>query len=125
MKKTSLAFLLALSSLTAMAQLNMTLADSIDYTQNLSSLWGYIDPEDSTEYAAVGTATGVAIVDLTDPYNIQEIAFLAGSTNHKHSGDDQRNDPGFVVEVDTPVLKPIHEMTDRKIPQAYENNSCD
>ncbi|MBI5915513.1 MAG: choice-of-anchor B family protein [Bacteroidetes bacterium] len=76
MKKLLLAMLLACSTAGLFAQLNMTLTDQIDYSQQLSSLWGYIDPEDSTEYAAVGTATGLAVVDLTDPYNVQEIAFV-------------------------------------------------
>ncbi|MBI5916474.1 MAG: choice-of-anchor B family protein, partial [Bacteroidetes bacterium] len=76
MKKTILLLLLACQMVPAFAQLNMTLTDQIDYTQNLSSLWGYIDPEDSTEYAAVGTSTGLAVVDLTDPYDVQEIAFV-------------------------------------------------
>jgi len=76
MKKLFLACFLAVSLGNAFAQLNMTLTDQIDYTQQLSSLWGYIDPEDGTEYAAVGTATGLAVVNLSDPYNIQEIAFI-------------------------------------------------
>jgi choice-of-anchor B domain-containing protein len=57
-------------------QLNMTLTDQIDYSQNVSSLWGYIDPDTGTEYAAVGTATGVSVVDLSDPNDVQEIAFM-------------------------------------------------
>lgn len=83
MKKLVLACLLLMSLGNAFAQLNMTLTDQIDYPQNLSSLWGYIDPEDSTEYAAVGTATGVSVVNISDPYNIQEIAFKpdAGNTS--------------------------------------------
>lgn len=76
MKKTFLTILMACYALLASAQLNMTLTDQIDYTPQVSSLWGYIDPEDSTEYAAVGVSTGLSVVDLTDPYNIQEIAFV-------------------------------------------------
>lgn len=57
-------------------QLNMDLLDQIDYPQVLSSLWGYIDPEDGTEYAAVGTSTGLSVVDLSDPTNVVEIAFI-------------------------------------------------
>jgi choice-of-anchor B domain-containing protein len=76
MKRIVLTFFIACFSLLASAQLNMTLLDQIDYTQVCSSLWGYIDPEDSTEYAAVGTSTGLSIVSLEDPTNIQEIKFI-------------------------------------------------
>lgn len=76
MRKAVLSFLLACCATLAFSQLNMTLTDQIDYTPQVSSLWGYIDPEDSTEYAAVGVSTGLSIVDLTDPYNVQEIAFI-------------------------------------------------
>lgn len=76
MRKTVLSFLLAFSATLAFSQLNMTLTDQIDYTPQVSSLWGYIDPEDSTEYAAVGVSTGLSVVDLTDPHNVQEIAFI-------------------------------------------------
>lgn len=65
----------------AFAQLNMTLTDQIDYSQEVSNIWGYIDPEDSTEYAAVGTSTGVSVVDITDPYNVVETAFLPDLTS--------------------------------------------
>jgi choice-of-anchor B domain-containing protein len=83
MKKLVLACICAMALGSVFAQLNMTLTDQIDYPQELSSLWGYIDPEDGTEYAAVGTATGVSIVRLTDPNNIVEIAFKPdqGNTN--------------------------------------------
>lgn len=76
MRKIVLSFLMACASLLATAQLNMTLTDQIDYMPQVSSLWGYIDPEDGTEYAAVGVATGLSIVDISDPYNVQEIEFI-------------------------------------------------
>ncbi len=77
MKKLLLACLAWVCFGNAFAQLNMTLTDQIDYTQELSSLWGYIDPETGKEYAAVGTETGTSIVDLSDPYNIVEVAFMS------------------------------------------------
>ncbi len=76
MRKTLLSFLLACTAALAIAQLNMTLTDQIDYTPQVSSLWGYIDPEDGTEYAAVGVSTGLSVVNISDPYNVQEIAFI-------------------------------------------------
>ncbi|MCC6726262.1 MAG: choice-of-anchor B family protein [Saprospiraceae bacterium] len=81
MKKLVLACLTFLCVGNAFAQLNMTLTDQIDYTQDLSSLWGYIDPTTGKEYAAVGTETGTAIVDLSDPFNIVEIAFMNDLTS--------------------------------------------
>jgi|GEM_PF-136024 len=76
MKKILLSILFALPAALAFSQLNMTLTDQIDYTPQVSSLWGYIDPEDGTEYAAVGVQTGLSIVDISDPNNVQEIAFV-------------------------------------------------
>ena len=60
------------------SQLNMTLLDQIDYSQNTNDIWGWFDPVDSTEYALVGTTTGVSIVSLADPSNAQEVAFIPG-----------------------------------------------
>lgn len=81
MKKLVLACICALSLGSVFAQLNMNLTDTIFYPQGTSSLWGYIDPEDSTEYAAVGTKTGVSVVNISDPTNIQEIAFKKDQNN--------------------------------------------
>ncbi len=81
------------------AQLNMTLTDQIDYTQALSSLWGYIDPEDSTEYAAVGTATGVSVVLLTDPNNIVEIAFKPDQNNTNSSWRELKSWGHYIYSV--------------------------
>lgn len=73
----TLLLLVAMSS-TGWSQLNMTLLDQIDYTQNTNDIWGWFDPVDSTEYALVGTTTGVSIVSLVDPTDIQEVAFIPG-----------------------------------------------
>lgn len=63
------------------SQLNMTLLDKIDYPQNTNDIWGWFDPVDSTEYALVGTTTGVSIVSLAEPTNIKEVAFIPGPTS--------------------------------------------
>ena len=81
MKRLFFTCLLAVLGLFANAQLNMTLLDQINYTQNCSSLWGYIDPEDGTEYAAVGTVTGLSVVSLEDPSNATEILFIPDVTS--------------------------------------------
>lgn len=59
------------------AQLNMTLLDQLDYPDDLNDIWGWVAP-DGTEYAIVGVTTGVSIVSLDDPENIQEVAWIPG-----------------------------------------------
>lgn len=81
MKKILLSVLCSLSAFLAFAQLNMTLSDQLNYGVFVSSLWGYIDPEDSTEYAAVGVSTGLSIVDLSNPNDVQEIKFIPDVTS--------------------------------------------
>lgn len=81
MKKILLVFLLAGAMGNAFAQLNMTLLDQIDYTQDLNDVWGWVDPDDGTEYALVGTVTGVSVVSLADPSNAVEVKFLPGANS--------------------------------------------
>ncbi|MEY3051398.1 MAG: hypothetical protein RLY31_1183 [Bacteroidota bacterium] len=81
MKRKIFTYLLAILGFSAAAQLNMTLLDQLDYTQNTNDIWGWVDPDDSTEYALVGTVTGVSVVSLADPENIQEVAFLPGANS--------------------------------------------
>ncbi len=90
---------MAYTSLLASAQLNMTLTDQINYPQGTSSLWGYIDPEDSTEYAAVGTRTGVSVVDLTDPNNVVEIAFKPDQINSNSSWREVKSYGHYIYSV--------------------------
>ncbi len=81
MKRNIFTYFLALLGFSAAAQLNMTLLDQLDYTQNTNDIWGWVDPDDSTEYALVGTVTGVSVVSLADPEDIQEVAFLPGANS--------------------------------------------
>ncbi|MCF8246432.1 MAG: choice-of-anchor B family protein [Saprospiraceae bacterium] len=81
MKKFLFALLFAGAIGQAFGQLNMTLLDQIDYTQNLNDVWGWVDPDDGTEYALVGTVTGVSVVSLADPSNAVEVAFLPGANS--------------------------------------------
>ncbi len=68
-------------SLTAAAQVNLTLRDSLDYGETkLNDIWGWYDAETEKEYAIVGARTGVSIVEVTDPDDIVERAFLPGPT---------------------------------------------
>lgn len=56
---------------------NTTLRDQLQYTQDLNDIWGYAAP-DGTEYALVGTRTGLSIVSLADPDDIEELFFIPG-----------------------------------------------
>ncbi|MBK9016730.1 MAG: choice-of-anchor B family protein [Saprospiraceae bacterium] len=81
MKKIVFACLFAVSLGNVFAQLNMTLLDQIDYTQDLNDIWGWVDPDDGIEYALVGTVTGVSVVSLADPSNAVEVEFLPGANS--------------------------------------------
>lgn len=61
---------------------HLNLLSTIDYdalhNTELNDVWGYVD-EDGNEYAIVGAAKGVSIVDVTDPQNPTEVYWHAGS----------------------------------------------
>jgi choice-of-anchor B domain-containing protein len=81
MKKILFTLLVACVGTAGFSQLNVELLDQMDYTQNISDVWGWFDPVDSTEYALVGTATGVSVVSLEDPQNIVEVALATGASS--------------------------------------------
>lgn len=60
-----------------MAQLNVEYQSQVEYNVNLNDVWGYVAPN-GDEYALVGLNNGVSIVDLTDPQNATEVAFVDG-----------------------------------------------
>ena len=76
MKKFCLLLLASIFTLPIVAQLNMTLRAEVDFPQRLNDIWGY--ERDGREYALVGTATGIAIFDITDPDNPENKGFLEG-----------------------------------------------
>ncbi len=76
MKKLCLLLLAAIFTLPLAAQLNMTLRAEVEFPQRLNDIWGY--EADGREYALVGTATGTAIFDITDPDNPENKGFLEG-----------------------------------------------
>jgi choice-of-anchor B domain-containing protein len=76
MKKTLLISLFALVASMAFGQLNMTLFDQLPYPAGLSSLWGWVDPDNGDEYALVGSRAGFSIVSLVDPSNVVEVGFI-------------------------------------------------
>ena len=70
---------LLFTTLTGKAQLNMSFVSSVAYDSVLvSDVWGYVAP-DGTEYAIVGNFDGVSIVNLADPANPVESAYLEGA----------------------------------------------
>jgi choice-of-anchor B domain-containing protein len=78
MKKIYLFALLSLSIQLVSAQnFNMDLVGQLDYSEKLNDVWGYVDSL-GNEYALVGTNTpgGVSVVDLSDPANPVEVAFV-------------------------------------------------
>lgn len=59
---------------------NLTFKDSIHYGVDASNLWGYVSPTGS-EYALVGVADGLSIVDVTNPTNITELYRLPAANS--------------------------------------------
>ena len=78
MKKSLLPFFLTLFTTTTFSQLNMQLLDQMTYSVNVNDVWGWADPDSNAEYAFVGMNTGVSIVDVTNPTDIQEVQFITG-----------------------------------------------
>ncbi|MGM0479084.1 MAG: choice-of-anchor B family protein [Bacteroidota bacterium] len=48
------------------------------HNTNLNDIWGYVD-ENNNEYAIIGAAKGVSVVDVTDPQNPTEVYWHSGS----------------------------------------------
>lgn len=76
MKKFLLFFFTICVSGSVFGQLNLTLKAHVDFPQRLNDIWGY--EADGRDYALVGTATGVAIFDVTDTENPVDLGFLPG-----------------------------------------------
>lgn len=64
------------SPVKAQDSLNMTMLGWLDYTAQLSNIWGYAS--EGKEYALVGTMNGMSLVDVTDPANPNEVYFKQG-----------------------------------------------
>lgn len=75
----TLSFFLLLSTM-GWSQLNMTLRSNIEYNTDLNDIWGYVAP-DGSEYALVGARNGVSIVNVSDPDNAEEVAFIPGQNS--------------------------------------------
>lgn len=68
--------------LTAHAQTNwnMTKLSNVQYQEGCNDIWGYVDPF-GTEYAILGTRQATAILNLADPANPVEVAYIPGSSS--------------------------------------------
>jgi choice-of-anchor B domain-containing protein len=60
----------------AQDSLNMTKLGQLDYSAQLSNIWGYAT--EGNEYALVGMSNGTSFVDVTDPTNPVEVYFRSG-----------------------------------------------
>ena len=56
---------------------NLKLLSRLDYSREVSDIWGYAD-ENGREYAIMGIETGTVIIDVSDPFNPEEIGFIPG-----------------------------------------------
>ncbi|OWY24550.1 choice-of-anchor B family protein [Sphingobacteriales bacterium UPWRP_1] len=91
---------LLLAGQQAAAQYNLTFRDQIDYPQNVNDVWGYVSSS-GTEYALVGTQTGISIVNVSNPDNITEVQFIAGVDNTWRDVDVWQNRAYVVTESST------------------------
>jgi len=67
----------AVCIVSSFAQLNTNLLGQLSYNQNLSDIWAWVD-DNGTEYALVATVTGLSIVNVNEPGNPFEVAFVPG-----------------------------------------------
>src|SRR5437879_4566485 len=81
MKKTLLALSALLFSTLLFSQsqnFNITLAGKLTYPTTLSNLWGFVDTL-GNEYALIGAADGLSIVNVNNPSAPFQVAFVNGS----------------------------------------------
>lgn len=79
MKKLLLIFVLLINIVQAQQPgFRLELTSQLGYQSELNDIWAYV-AQDGTEYALVGTVTGLSIVSLQDPSNPIETHFVAGA----------------------------------------------
>ncbi|MCB0640881.1 MAG: choice-of-anchor B family protein [Phaeodactylibacter sp.] len=81
MKKCALLAGFLLTSMLGFAQLNMTLISNLTYDVDGNDIWGWVDPDDGTEYAIMGIRNGTSVVSLADPANPEEVYFVSGANS--------------------------------------------
>ncbi|MCH8032812.1 MAG: choice-of-anchor B family protein [Bacteroidetes bacterium] len=65
-----------------LAQTNIELISNLDehHSSGYNDIWGYVD-EMGNEYALLGVRNGTSIIDLSDPANPVEVAFIPGTNS--------------------------------------------
>ncbi len=69
-------FFISLSAIQAQ-NYNLNLLSNLDYPQDLSDIWGYVD-DNGVEYAIMGAYDGTLVISLEDYTNPTEILFVPG-----------------------------------------------
>lgn len=67
-------------SLTAQDNINMTLVSNVQFNENSSDIWGFVDAN-GIEYAIIGTATNTRIYSLENPASPIERAVVPGASS--------------------------------------------
>ena len=83
LKRTLFLSFFVVLSISSFAQLNMSLLSNHVFAPSrgdCSDIWGHVD-QSGNEYAIVGNETGVAIVDVTNPFSPNEIFYAPGAVN--------------------------------------------
>jgi choice-of-anchor B domain-containing protein len=75
------ALVLSLMLIPAQAQLNINFLGQLNYSQDLSDIWGWNDTINNKEYALVGVFNGFSIVDVTNPTSPFEVQFFPGANS--------------------------------------------
>jgi len=77
--KTAFLFFLMSIFFQGIAQMNVTLLSNLNQypSAGYNDIWGYVDGS-GNEYALLGVETGTSIVNVTDPVNPVEVAFIPG-----------------------------------------------
>lgn len=70
-----IAAILVCSVVSSNAQLNVKLLSQVTYQASGNDVWGYVAPN-GDEYAIMGLSSGVSVVNVTDPRNPIEVAFI-------------------------------------------------
>ncbi len=95
-------------SLTAQDNINMTLVSNVQFNENSSDIWGFVDAN-GIEYAIIGTATNTRIYSLENPASPIERAVVPGASsiwrdikswkNHIYVTTDQGTDGLVIIDM--------------------------
>lgn len=95
-------------TLSAQDNINMTLVANVQFNENSSDIWGFVDAN-GIEYAIVGTAGNTRIFSLEDPATPIERAVIPGANsiwrdikswkNHVYVTTDQGSDGLLIVDM--------------------------